>query len=188
MRVKWKFDMHIQEFIKSRILFTAFFLLLGLYSGCVKEVDMSDKKKTISFVLIKSFPNLLVDSNESILNAESESKPQGYWLRSENALTNSGFNFVRSDASTLVDWQSQDLILITLGVQGTTGHEVQIQQIEIQNNILRIAAKHLEPTIAVGEALTNPAVLVRIDKPNPALLPVLNIDGKDTNSSWQVLD
>lgn len=163
--------------------------MLALHAGCAghKEDAMSAKKK-IPFVVMSDIPTLspIAEEPDLIPLADIEVGPQGYWLRSEGSLAR--LHLGANSASVAIDWKLHQALLVTLGVQGTTGHAIRLLGVEIQGDTLRVSIQHVEPKGSVGEALTHPATLLRIDTPVGDLQPVLNIDGKDTACHWHILN
>ncbi len=168
---------------------TTAFAMLTLQAGCAghKEDAMSAMKK-VPFVVMNDILTLnpIDEEPDLIPMTDIEVGPQGYWLRSEGALTR--LHLGAKVASSAPDWKRHHAFLVTLGVQGTTGHAIRLQGVEIQGDTLRISIQHVEPKGSVGEALTHPATLFRIDAPVGELHPVLNIDGKDTACNWHILN
>jgi hypothetical protein len=167
-------------------------LLLSIL-GCLGCEETDVNIQTISFdVMDQSQLPPSSNAESGLIPAEDITLgPQGYWIRSEAGLNRLGYQTQNENLNndfSKIDWTKQDLFIVTLGVQGTTGHKIRFHSIEIHQDRLRISIQHLEPTSAVGEALTHPSAMVRINKQESKLKPLLNINDKDAICNWHILE
>lgn len=167
--------------------------MLFVMSGCPGCGEKHMANKTLPFDILNQSRLLPSSAAESGLIPVDDINlgPQGYWIRSEAGFNRLGYQTPAEDLDNNLnktDWTKQDLFIVTLGVQGTTGHEIRFETIELNQDVLRISIQHLEPTGAVGEALTHPTGIVRIDKQQTNITSVLNIDGKDVVCDWHILE
>lgn len=131
--------------------------------------------------------------------------PQLYWIRSEAGFAKMGY--VKADAPKTgldaahggpgkaaapgdPDFGKQDVVLITMGVQGTTGYALELESVKRSGRELRFSAQTRSPTpgAMVGEALTHPSEWVVVDKLPRDSRPVLIFDGKAVKFDLHILD
>lgn len=167
-------------------------MLLFMIHGCTgfKETDVNIQTLSFDVMDQSRLPSSAAESG--LISADDINLgPQGYWIRSEAGFNRLGYQTPAEDINndlSQTDWNQQDLFIVTLGVQGTTGHGIRFKTIELNRDLLRISIQHLQPTGAVGEALTHPTAMVRINKQQSKLKTVLNIDGKDVICDWHILE
>lgn len=153
-------------------------------------------KTTMPFTLIaslNSLPSSPLDS-ELIPPTDMGIGPQGYVIRSINGLTQLGFVVDASSKGdseagwNSVDWSQYNLVILTLGVQGTTGHSIRVDRVEKTDDTITFAVTHVEPKGPVGEALTHPASMIKLGKFPADAKTILKINGKPVACDWHFLD
>jgi hypothetical protein len=153
----------------------------------IKKVDFVQLDPAIQFTWIEMDSSLILEDDLSV-------GPQGYWIRSENGMSRLGKKINRDAVGSPIanwaqkDWATHDLFQVTLGVQGTTGHAIQMLGIEEVGDTVRISLNHLYPSGMVGEALTHPSAFLVTPKWPTEKIFELWIDGKKTACQWHVLD
>lgn len=170
--------------------------------GEQKEAKMSGKTTRIPFVTID--PGQVYASREpdpGVLNMDEMvgSPPECYWIRSEQGWKSFGFKQTRPPSGQIspeekaareLDFARHDVLFLTMGVQGTTGYTMSLDEIGKDAGEIRFRLKTTSPKPGemVGEALTNPSVLVRTEKlPKDAKLKMI-LDGKDSNFDLRILE
>lgn len=107
-------------------------------------------------------------------------EPVCLWLESSAELERHGL--VLAD----VDWAREDVVVLSLGQQGTTGHAMQLNSIRLDSSgTIIFDTTHAFPTSAVGEALTHPGLMVRLEKGHGARRRALRLDGVLATCAWQ---
>jgi hypothetical protein len=125
--------------------------------------------------------------------------PQFYWIRSEAGFAR--FGYAKADSGNAQasgktqgpgdpDFAKQDVVYLTMGVQGTTGYDIRLESIRITSQEVRFQAKTRSPGPhdVVGEALTHPAQLIVVGKMPWDAHPVLVFDGKEVGFKLHVLE
>lgn len=171
-------------------------LSLAMQSCAGRPEDAMSKPVSIPFNILD--PQVDLEFAEAApqyaLPMEFESGPQGYWVRNSEALHKIGYranttlNSNTKSPQSTPDWSKQDLFLVTLGVQGTTGHTMKVVKVEALGDTLRIFAAHLEPTGMVGEALTHPKAMLVLPKWKSNGTLELWINGKPSNCQWHIVE
>ncbi|HLP40809.1 MAG TPA: protease complex subunit PrcB family protein, partial [Fibrobacteria bacterium] len=123
--------------------------------------------------------------------------PQLFWIRTEEGFAKYGYERRNppsgaakpdSTAPGELDFARHDVILLTMGVQGTTGYNISLQSIRKSGRDVRFQLKTKSPTGPVGEALTHPGVLVQVEKlPRDSRL-VMEMNGKESSFDLRVLE
>jgi hypothetical protein len=182
----------------SSSLSLLFMILFSLFTqSCAgRPEDAMSKPVSIAFDVL----DLQVDleygeaDHQWVLPMDFETGPQGYWIRSSEALKKIGYRAIANSAQSnkapqsAPDWSKQDLFMVTLGVQGTTGHTMKIEKVETLGDTLRIYAVHVEPTGMVGEALTHPKAMLVLPKWKSAGTAELWIGGKLSDCQWHIVE
>lgn len=109
-------------------------------------------------------------------------KPHGDWVRSEDDLLKVGLPLAAPD------WSKFDLVLVSIGEQGTTGHRASMERITLVDDAIVFDLHHEEPTGSVGEALTFPGVVVQLEKHLERRRRVVRIDGVVVPCTWHAFD
>jgi hypothetical protein len=171
--------------------------LILLVSGCFgRKEDAMPSPSKVNFTMVTTMQALPGSPEDPDLVPPTDFGvgPQGYWIRSRAGLKRLGFAGEPSlGASTdagwnTIDWSKHELVLVTLGVQGTTGHTLRVDVVEKAEGTLTIAITHFEPKGAVGEALTHPAGMIRIERQSTGAKTQLKINGKPVACDWHVLN
>jgi hypothetical protein len=177
----------------ASLLFVFSFFTQGC-AGRPEDSMMSQKK--VDFVQLNPATQFTWSEMDSSLMLEDDLSvgPKGYWIRSENGLSRLG-NHINRDAVgspiaawTQKDWVAHDLFQVSIGVQGTTGHSIQILGVEEIGDTVRISLKHLIPSGMVGEALTHPSATLVTQKWPSGKKFELWIDGKKAACQWHELN
>lgn len=114
------------------------------------------------------------------LGSGAGAKPVCLWLEDASALERSGVG------AEPVDWARDDVVVLSLGQQGTTGNVMQLKSVKLDSTgAIVFDTVHLFPSGAVGEALTHPGLVVRLEKGHVARPRILRIDGEVTNCTWR---
>jgi hypothetical protein len=134
-----------------------------------------------------------------------ETGPQLFWIRSEAGFAK--FGYVKAEAPSTgldaahggpghagapgdPDFAKQDVILLTLGVKRTAGFSISLEAVKKSGREIRFLARSHSPApdAVVAEALTQPSVLVVVEKLPRDSRPVLVLDGQDAKSDLRVLE
>ena len=125
--------------------------------------------------------------------------PQLYWIRDEEGFAKLGYQRAKtptgapipdSTAPGELDFTRKDVILLSMGVQGTTGYSLSLRSVRKTGRDVRfiLETKSPGPKDMVGEALTHPAIKVQVEKlPRDSRL-IMVMDGKEPSFEMRVLD
>ncbi len=95
------------------------------------------------------------------------------------------------DSMRLVDFHRQEIWILSLGTQGTTGHEIILKEISVKEDSLDIQIHHEYPVGPVGEALTQPTAFYLTEK-HPGEIPSdkwgIRINGKVVQCICRLLE
>lgn len=130
--------------------------------------------------LIACAPRLAFHATPRDLGSGAGAEPVCLWLQDADAAGQSGL------ATEPVDWARDDVVVLSLGSQGTTGNVMQLKSVKLDSTgAVVFDTAHLYPVGAVGEALTHPGLVVRLEKGHAARPRILRIDGEVTNCTWR---
>jgi hypothetical protein len=182
--------------IRSSKLLLITLFSLATQSCAGRPEDAMNKPISIAFSVLD--PQVDLEFAEAApqfaLPMDFETGPQGYWVRNSEALQKIGYHAAANSTQSnkapqsAPDLSKQDLFMVTLGVQGTTGHNMKIEKVETLGDTLRIFALHIEPTGMVGEALTHPKAMLVLPKLKSAGTAELWIGGKLSDCQWHIVE
>lgn len=119
-------------------------------------------------------------SLQGVVAADSRStEPRGFWLHSAEDLRAAGLPLMEAD------WSRVDVVAVSVGMQGTTGHRVTMERITLVDDAIVFDLLHEVPTGPVGEALTFPGVVVQLEKHHEHRRRVVRVGGVVIPCVWR---
>lgn len=153
----------------------------------------SSSNKNIAFVPLSPRQYIQTGkiSGDGEIPQAFDTPPQLFWVRSEVGFSKMGFE--KKGAAPLPgdpNFTNQDVLYLTMGVQGTTGYSLHLDSISQTEKEIRFFITTSSPKLneAVGEALTHPTIAVIVSKLLKDARLFMIFDKKPTEFQQRILE